>query len=105
MHVELAGDSVEILSGRSKHKYLGKTLVGDLRHRAEVELGHRLQVTWAKSHKHRHVLTNKHVALKLRLKFFDSALSPTVLFGLATIGRSPTENAPNNCRVGGGGFN
>ena len=105
MHVELAGGSVEILSGRSKHKYLGKTLVGDLRHWAEVELGHRLQVTWAKVHKHRHVLTNKHVALKLRLKFFDSALSPTVLFGLATIGRSPTENAPNNCRVGGGGFN
>ena len=51
------------------------------------------------------VLTNKHVALKLRLKFFDSVLPPTVLFGLATIGRSPTENAPNNCRVGGGGFN
>ena len=52
MHVELAGDSVEIVSGRSKHKYLGKTLVGDLRHRAEVELGHRLHVTWAKFHKH-----------------------------------------------------
>ena len=55
MHVELAGDSVETLSGRSKHKYLGKTLVGDLRHRAEVELCHRLQVTWAKFHKRRHV--------------------------------------------------
>ena len=91
MHVELAGDSVEILSGRSKHKYLGKTLVGDLRHRAEVELGHRLQVTWAKFHKHRHVLTNKHVALKLRLKFFDSALSPTVLFGLATLPLSKSQ--------------
>ena len=91
MHVELAGDSVEILSGRSKHKYLGKTLVGDLRHRAEVELGHRLQVTWAKFHKHGHVLTNKHVALKLRLKFFDSVLSPTVLFGLATLPLSKSQ--------------
>ena len=91
MHVELAGGSVEILSGRSKHKYLGKTLVGDLRHRAEVELGHRLQVTWAKCHKHRHVLTNKHVALKLRLKFFDSVLSPTVLFGLATLPLSKSQ--------------
>jgi len=37
MHVELAGDLVEILSSRSKHKYLGKPLVGDLRHRTEVE--------------------------------------------------------------------
>ena len=91
MHVEFAGDSVEILSGRSKHKYLGKTLVGDLRHRAEVELGHRLQVTWAKFHKHRHVLTNKHVALKLRLKFFDSVLSPTVFFGLATLPLSKSQ--------------
>ena len=39
MHMEFVGVSMEILSGRSKHKYLGKTLVGDLRHRAEVELG------------------------------------------------------------------
>ena len=94
MHVELAGDSVEILSGRSKHKYLGKTLVGDLRDRAEVELGHRLQVTWAKFHKHRGVLTNKHVALKLRLKFFDSVLFPTVLFGLATLPLSKSQLPP-----------
>ena len=39
MHMEFVGVSMEILSGRSKHKYLGKTLVSDLRHRAEVELG------------------------------------------------------------------
>ena len=65
MHVELAGDSVEIVSGRSKHKYLGKTLVGDLRHRAEVELGHSCTLH-GRSFTN---TTNKHVALKLRLIF------------------------------------
>ena len=60
MHMEFVGSSMQILSGRSKHKYLGKTLVGDLRHRAEVELGWVRH--WTKVHKHRHVLTNRHVA-------------------------------------------
>jgi hypothetical protein len=55
--MEFVGVSMEILSGRSKHKYLGKTLVGDFRHRTEVELGHRLQVTCAKFHKHIHMLS------------------------------------------------
>ena len=41
--------------------------------------------TNSKFHKHTHVVTNKHVALKLRLKFFESVLFPTVLFGLATL--------------------
>ena len=36
-------------------------------------------------------LTNKHVALKLRLKFFDSVLSPTILFGLATLPLSKSQ--------------
>ena len=37
------------------------------------------------------MLTNKHVALKLRLKFFDSVCSPTILFGLATLPLSKSQ--------------
>ena len=38
-----------------------------------------------KFHKHRLILTNRHVALQLRLKLFDIVVSPTLLFGLSTL--------------------
>ena len=31
------------------------------------------------------VLTNRHVSLKLRLKYFDAMISPVVSFGLASL--------------------
>ena len=102
MRLEFAGGSVELLSGRSKHKYLGKTLMGDLRHRAEIALGHRLQVTWAKFHKHTHMLPNKHVACKLQLKFFDSVLFPSLNCYDWPL---PNGKCSEQLKVGGGGFN
>ena len=36
-------------------------------------------------HKYKYILTNKHIAFKLRLQLFDAVVSPTILFGLATL--------------------
>ena len=33
---------------------------------------------WNKFHKFKHILLNKHISLRLRLKFFDSVISPTI---------------------------
>ena len=33
---------------------------------------------------HKDTLLNRHVSLRLRLKFFDSGITPTILFGLLT---------------------
>ena len=45
---------------------------------------HRIHIAWMKFNQHRETLLNRHVSLKLRLKFFDSIISPAILFGLTT---------------------
>ena len=50
-----------------------------------VEFNHRVQLAWNKFHRHRRVLVNKHVSIKLRMKFLDAVVTPTILFGLHTL--------------------
>lgn len=40
---------------------------------------------WAKFNHFRHIFTNKHVAMKLRLKLLDAVVTPMILFGLMTM--------------------
>ena len=84
MFLDVGGDMIEVVHGQ-EHKYLGKKLPGDLsRTRANVDVKHRTHIAWRKFNQHRETLLNRHVSLKLRLKFFDSIISPAILFGLAT---------------------
>ena len=64
---------------------LGKKLPGDLSARATVDVKHRIHIAWMKFNQHRETLLNRHVSFKLRLKFFDSIISPAILFGLTTV--------------------
>ena len=82
MYINVSDDMVEVLTAGDVHKYLRRHISADPRCRSQTELKHRFQVGWAKFRKHRHILTNKHVSIALRLKFFDTVLTPTVLFGL-----------------------
>ena len=50
------------------------------------------------------VLTNRHVSLKLRLKYFDTMISPVVLFGLASLPFCATPDASRNCWLGSCGW-
>ena len=43
---------------------------------ADISSGDRVQFAWAKSNHFRHVLTNKHISIKLRVRFLDSIISP-----------------------------
>ena len=52
----------------------------DLALRTNAEFDHRLRVAWAKFHKYKSIILNKHVSLKLSLKLFDSVVSPTATF-------------------------
>lgn len=65
--------------------YIGNFLMGNLKGRSETEPEHRLQVVWAKFHKHqhKHVLTNHHVSWKI---FFSMQLFSgcVVWFGLVS---------------------
>ena len=67
------------------HGYLGGNLVGDLALGTNAEFDHRLRAVWAKFYKYKHVILNKHVSFKLRLKLFDSVVLPTAIFGPAVL--------------------
>ena len=85
MFLDVGGDMIEVVHGQETHKYLGKKLPGDLSARATVDVKHRIYIAWMKFHQHKETLLNRHVSLKLRLKFFDSIISPAILFGLTTV--------------------
>ena len=76
---------VHVLHEGSSHKYLGRHIPGNLKQRGRVELHHRKTIAWAKFNKHRTILTNKHVSLKLRLKFFNAVVTPAMVFSLHTL--------------------
>ena len=85
MFLDVGGDMIEMVHGQDAHKYLGKKFPGDLGTRATVDVKHRSHIARMKFNQHRETLLNRHVSLKLRLKFFDSSISPAILFGLTTI--------------------
>ena len=91
MFLDVGGDMIEVVHGQETHKYLGKKLPGDLSTRANVDVKHRTHIAWMKFNQHRETLLNRHVSLKLRLKFFDTSISPAILFGLATAPLSATQ--------------
>ena len=49
-----------------------------------VDIQHRSQIAWMKFNEHRDTLLNRHVSLRLRLKLFDSVITPTIVLGLLT---------------------
>ena len=76
--------SVEIVGSNSKHKYLGRGFVGELRHRGKAAVDHRLSCAWMEYKMYQHVFENKDVSLALRLKLFQSIITPTLCYSLDT---------------------
>ena len=89
--VSVGGNSVEVLKGFKTHKYLGRLLSGNSKGRVSVQYGHRIQCAWCKFHQYGHVLTNKQVSLRCRLKLFQSVVSSTILFGLSEVPLSQSQ--------------
>ena len=64
---------------------IGTCLCGSLAQIHVVEFNQRVQLAWNTFHRHRRVLVNKHVAIKLRMKFYAAVVTPTMLSGLHTL--------------------
>ena len=47
-------------------------------------MAHGLKCAWSKLHLFRKVLSNKHVNVCLRLRFFDAVVTPSAVYGLST---------------------
>ena len=91
MSLDVGGGMIEVVHGQETYKYLGKKLPGDLSTRAKDDVKHRTHIAWMKFNQNRETLLNRHVSVKLRLTFFDSIISPAILFGLATGPLSATQ--------------
>jgi len=82
LFMEVSSAFVEVLGANVAHKYLGRKVTGNLKQRNQVELDHRIQIAWMRFHKHRDVLLDRNVNIHSRLRFFESVITPTLLYGL-----------------------
>ena len=82
-YLEVSGEFVAVLGPDDSHKYLGRKMSGDMRGRGKVELAHRVQIAWMRFHKHRDILLDRNLNIRSRLRFFQSVISTTVLYGLS----------------------
>ena len=82
--VEVAGTFVELVRGQTTHKYLGKKLSGDLLSRKQCNLDFRLSCAWMKYDSIAPTLLNKRIPVHLRLRLFDSIVSPAALYSLTS---------------------
>ena len=64
-------------------KYLGISLT--LNNGAEKELENRIASAWRKFHSYKQELTSRHYNLKDRLKLFNATVTPTILYGSASL--------------------
>ena len=84
-YMEIADELVAILQDSDSHRYLGRSIPGDLYNRAAIEIKHRLQAGWYKFSQHSKSLTHRNISVTFRLKLFDSIVTPTILFGLTAL--------------------
>ena len=83
--MDIADHMVEIIQASSSHKYLGRYLSGEFAYRETTEVHHRIKCAWYKFSHHSSALCNKNICIKLRLKYFDAIITPTILFGLVAL--------------------
>ena len=76
------GMTFQILSPEASHRYLGRRLSLNATVRVETEINNRISAAWAKFHCNRRWLVNKHIPLKLRMRFFEACVKPTATFAL-----------------------
>ena len=84
MFLDIAGNFVDVMTNNETHKYLGRKLCAQLSVRSAVQLSFRVQCAWMQFHKHKGMLCDRNISLRSRLKFFDSLISPTILFSLTS---------------------
>ena len=84
LFIDAGGGMVEVVKHAGTHMYLGRLLSGDLRMRGKCNLEHRMKCAWLKYHQFADTMQNRNIPIKLRLRLFDSVVTPSVLYSLTT---------------------
>ena len=82
--VTINGETLDVLAPDAAHKYLDRKYTGDLSQRGRIGFQHRVQFAWAKFNQIRHLLTNKHISIKLRLRLLIQS-SPLRFFSASSL--------------------
>ena len=89
--VDIGTDMLPVMSGKDAHKFLGKQFSGELHDRASRNLSYRIECAWAKDHANSSTFTNRAISLKLRLNLFNTIVTPTALYSLASTALNKTQ--------------
>ena len=76
--VEIEDGFVKVLSDDESHRYLGRLLSISASSRWNIECRNRIRAAWAAFHKHKSVLLEHQLSIKLRLKYFDAYVGPAL---------------------------
>ena len=73
---------IEVLGPEGRADYLGRVLrLADMH---DAELSHRTSKAWAKYGVFRNELHDRKVPINLRMKLFNTVITPTILYGCET---------------------
>jgi hypothetical protein len=84
LFIDAGGGLVEVVKHTGAHKYLGRLLSGDLKTRGACNLEHRMKCAWLKYRQISSTLQNRGIPIHLRLRLFDTIVTPSILYSLAT---------------------
>ena len=76
---------MKVLSDDESHRYLGRLRSISASSRSNIEFRNRIRAAWAAFHKHKSVLLEHKLSIKLRLKYFDACVGLALLFGTAVL--------------------
>lgn len=78
------------INGNLAHRYLGSHVNLSHGDRVDFELNYRKQQGWYVSSKHKKCILNSHVSFRRRLQYFDTCVTPAILFALETFPLPPS---------------
>ena len=82
--VDTDGGFVELVAAGRTHKYLGRSWPGNLRFRGQAAVDHRVTCAWAKFRSLQGTLLDRNISVKLRLKLFNTTVTPAAAYSLET---------------------
>ena len=82
---EIGDGIMKVLRDNESQRYLGRLLSISASNRSYTEFLNRVRASWTVFQNHKSGLLKYQLSIKLRLKYFDACLGPTLLFDTAEL--------------------
>ena len=78
--IEISEEFIKILDEEESHRYLGRQVCTCLSDRINIEFKNRARAAWTALPKHKCVLMDLNLSLRLRFKIFIASINPALMF-------------------------